>query len=420
MYLKKFTILFILLLLPTIALHTYSQQRFPKPEFETGYEQPDATTPQPRSLALEYIDILMLLVVLSLTSWFAIKKRSRRGILILSVFSLLYFGFYRVGCVCSVGAIQNVALSLFNDNYAVSIPALAFFLIPLIFALFFGRVFCASACPLGAIQDLIVIKPVSLPRWLQKALGIFPYVYLSLAVLYAATGTDFIICRYDPFVGIFRLGAEFHIIILGISFLLIGLFVARPYCRFICPYGVLLNIMSFFSKYHLSISPSECIQCKLCTTSCPFDAINYPAGKKEKADSPQNIRRFILYLALIPVWIFTFGYILSESHIFLSKLHPDVYLADLLVSKPKLNNNTENIDIETFMSSGKSLDTLIEEAKEIQTGFYAGGWFAGGFIGLVIGLILLNQVVFRKREDYQPDKGNCFSCGRCMGYCPVK
>jgi NosR/NirI family nitrous oxide reductase transcriptional regulator len=27
--------------------------------------------------------------------------------------------------------------------------------------------------------------------------------------------------------------------------------------------------------------------------------------------------------------------------------------------------------------------------------------------------------VFRRREDYEPNKGDCFSCGRCMDYCPV-
>jgi NosR/NirI family nitrous oxide reductase transcriptional regulator len=33
---------------------------------------------------------------------------------------------------------------------------------------------------------------------------------------------------------------------------------------------------------------------------------------------------------------------------------------------------------------------------------------------------LVSQVVFRKREDYEPHRGDCFSCGRCMDYCPVK
>ncbi|MDC0584736.1 4Fe-4S binding protein, partial [Bacteroidales bacterium] len=183
------------------------EQRFPKPDFESGYVQPSTTTPEPRSLSLEYIDVLILIGVMALAAYFALKVRSRKGLMWLSIFSLLYFGFYREGCICSVGSIQNMALALFSDSYRISIPVILFFTAPLLFSLFFGRVFCASACPLGVIQDLLIIRPIKLSSGLQKALGLFPYIYLGLAVLYAATGTDFIICRFDPFVGIFRLGA---------------------------------------------------------------------------------------------------------------------------------------------------------------------------------------------------------------------
>ena len=223
---KKIPGYFILLFMILLSLGTLlqGQQRFPKPEFESGYVQPDPTTPEPRSVALEYFDVLILLAVLSLASWLAIKKRSRRGLLWLSVFSLIYFGFYRDGCICSIGAIQNVALSLFDSGYAISITALLFFVLPLLFALFFGRVFCASACPLGAIQDLLVIHPVSVPSWIRKTLGFIPIIYLALSVLLAATGSDFIICRYDPFVGIFRMDGPALMIFLGITFLFLGMF----------------------------------------------------------------------------------------------------------------------------------------------------------------------------------------------------
>ena len=71
-------------------------------------------------------------------------------------------------------------------------------------------------------------------------------------------------------------------------------------------------------------------------------------------------------------------------------------------------------------NSGKSMEMLVNEAKVIRHKFYTGGWIAGGFMGLIIGMTLLNQVVYRRKEDYQPDKGNCYSCARCISYCPVK
>jgi len=418
---KKLKYILLILTLALLSLNSLAQkQRFPKPEFDSGYTQPTTITPEPRALQLEYFDVIILVIVISLASYFAIKKRSRYGILGLSVFTLIYFGFYRNGCICSIGAIQNVTLSFFDPNYAISVTALLFFILPLAFTLFFGRTFCAGACPLGAIQDLVVIKPLNLPKWLNKTLGLIPYIYLSLAVLFAATGTDFIICRYDPFVGIFRMDAKFLMVVLGIAMLLMGMFVARPYCRFLCPYGVLLSWMSRFSKWHLSITPSKCIQCKLCSKSCPFDAINYPTNEKEVVKSGLGPKRFITYAVIIPLWIAAGVFVGAKSHIFLSKANPDVYLAELLISKPEIRNDPDNIDVQTFLSSGKSMQTLVEEAELIQNKFYVGSMMAGGFLGLVIGMTLLNTVVFRKRQDYEPHKGNCFSCGRCMDYCPVE
>lgn len=413
-------LLLILLLLGVFGGNLYAQQqRFPKPEFESGYTQPDTTTPEARITILEFTDVAVLVLVMSLAAWFILKRRSRKGILWLSVFSLFYFGFYREGCVCSVGSIQNITLSLFDPTYIISIPIVLFFVLPLLFSLFFGRVFCAAACPLGVIQDLVIIKPITLPRWLNKSLSFIPYIYLGLAVLLAATKSDFIICRYDPFIGIFRMGAEFSMIVLGIAFLLMGFFVARPYCRFLCPYGVLLGWTSRFSKYHLSITPAECISCKLCEHSCPFDVIDQPTETLKTEEKILNKKRFSLYALLIPLWIVAGGFALSLAHPFLSKAHPDVYLAELLITHPELKNDPNNIDIQTFLASGKPMQQLVEEATIIRQQYKTGSWILGGFLGLVLGVMLMNQFVTRKKTDYTPNKTGCFSCGRCMDYCPV-
>ncbi len=418
---RRIGLLFLLALLVT-GPFLVAQQRFPKPEFESGYVQPSPTTPEPRAVAMEFFDVVVLVAMLALVSWLVIKKRSRRGILWVSIFALVYFGFYRDGCICSIGAIQNVALSIFDPAYAISLTALLFFLAPLLFALFFGRVFCGGVCPLGAIQDLLVIKPVSVPSWVRKALGFIPVLYLGLAVLFAATGSDFIICRYDPFIGIFRMDGPVLMITLGILFLLLGMFFARPYCRVFCPYGVLLSWMSYFSRKHLTITPAECIKCKLCKDSCPFDAIEVPVDQKYRTPgvTRSNLRKFIGYVALIPVLAVLFGWIGSRSHIFLSRVHPDVYLAELMISQPELRADEENLDIQAFLKSGETFDELVQRAGTIREQYRTGGWALGGFLGLVLGVMLMNQVVFRKREDYEPHRGNCLSCGRCMDFCPVE
>ncbi|MFB0552589.1 MAG: 4Fe-4S binding protein, partial [Phycisphaerae bacterium] len=164
---------------------TIGAERFPPPDFvETDHIIPSPTVPGPRQDIYEYIDAVVLLAALGLSSYLVLRKRSRRAIFVLMVLSLLYFGFYREGCVCSVGAVQNIVLSIFDRDYAVPIAIAVFFLLPLVFALFFGRVFCAAVCPLGAVQDLVLLRAVSVPNWLESGLRLFAYVYLAAAVLF--------------------------------------------------------------------------------------------------------------------------------------------------------------------------------------------------------------------------------------------
>jgi len=353
-------------------------------------------------------------------SWLVIKKRSRRGVLYMTLFSIAYFGFFREGCVCSVGSLQNVSLALFHPEYAIPISAILFFILPLLFTLFFGRTFCAGVCPLGAIQDIVIIKPIEIKPWLQKTLGIIPFVYLGLAVLYAATASDFVICRYDPFIGIYRLDGTFIMFLIGAIFLLVGVFIARPYCRFFCPYGVLLNWVSRFSKRHITITPASCIQCKLCENSCPFGAIEKPVAENIKHDKKTMVIRYIGLSVIIPLLIITGGWAGLQVHEVLAKVNPKVSLANEFIEANKNPQNAESLNIESFKSSGKSVDELYKESAVILSQFKIGSWLLGAFIGLVIGISLASLAILTYRKDYEPNRGNCLSCARCVDFCPVK
>ena len=149
--------------------------------------------------------------------------------LALTVFCLVYFGFVRRGCVCSVGSFQNVAEGLFNPGVAVPASVLFFFALPLLMALLFGRVFCAAVCPLGAIQELVARRPRRLPGWANEWLSLIPVVFLGLSVLLAGTGTAYLVCRKDPFIALFRFSGSLPGVAVGLSFLAVGVFVARPY-----------------------------------------------------------------------------------------------------------------------------------------------------------------------------------------------
>jgi NosR/NirI family nitrous oxide reductase transcriptional regulator len=398
---------------------TLAEERFPPPDFvETHHAIPSPTTPNPRQDIYEYIDAVVLLAALGLASYLVLKKRSRRAIFALTIFSLLYFGFYREGCVCPIGAVQNVTLSIFDSEYVIPIVVLAFFLLPLIFTLFFGRTFCAAVCPLGAIQDMVLARPVSIPLWAENGLRLLAYVYLALAVLFAATGSAFVICRYDPFISIFRLTGSLNILILGGCLLLIGVFIGRPYCRFLCPYGVILRQLSRLSKWRVTITPDECIKCRLCEDSCPFGAIRKPTAQWPEAEYHIAKKRLAFLLLLLPVLVFLGGWAGSRLKGVTSQAHETVRLAKQIYLEDA--GQTEEVtDAGTaFRASGQHTSELYKQAAIIRDKFEIGGWMLGGFIGLVIGLKLIGLSIWRRRTEYEADRASCLACGRCYKYCP--
>jgi NosR/NirI family transcriptional regulator, nitrous oxide reductase regulator len=416
---KALPYLIFILLISWHAL-MYAQDRFPRPEFESGYVYATNQMPTQRSQGWEYFDVAILTIALATTTWLALKKRSRQGLIWMSVFSLAYFGFYRQGCICSVGSVQNVALALFNDNYTIPLSALLFFIVPLLFALAYGRVFCAGVCPLGAIQELSGIKPVRLNKTVEILLASVPFIYLSLAVLFAATNSQFLICRYDPFIGIFRLDAPFTMIIFGILLILSGIFLNRPYCRFLCPYGVLLNIFSRFAGKHLTITPAECTNCRLCEEACPYNAI-LPSDSEPERDRPDKSRRtFILYFLFIPLFAVSGAFILYNLAPALSGVNGNVNLAREIRLEKKTGIESVSKAIVAFKESGKTEQELFAEEDLIIGKFRKGAPWAGLFLGSSFGIGMVLFTIKRRRIEYKPDQGKCYSCGRCFRYCPIK
>lgn len=412
----RITVFTIILLAP--SLDALGELRFPPPEFESGYQFPPTTVPPPKVVIYEYIDAAVLLAALLLATYLILKRRSRRAIYVLMISALLYFGFWRDGCICPIGAIQNVTLTIFDSSYAIPITAGIFFVLPLVFTLFVGRTFCGAVCPLGAIQDAVLLHPVAVPRWLESGLRLGAYSYLATAVLFAAIGNSFVICRYDPFVGFFRLTGNWNVLIIGVSLLLIGLFIGRPYCRFLCPYGVLLRQMSRLSRSRVTITPNECIKCRLCEGACPFGAIREPTGDWPEGEYKVAKRRLALFLLLLPVLVAAGGwggYALKER---LARVHPRVRTAERVyleeTGKVEGTTNASN----AFRATGRPSEDLYQEATAIRGRFALGGALLGGFLGLIVAGKLITLSVRRGRSDYEADRAGCFACGRCYQYCP--
>jgi ferredoxin len=419
--LARFPKLFLLFALLAFAFPALAEQRFPPPDFESGHKLPLTTTPPARALALEYADVAVLAACLAVSAWLIYKRRSRRGLIALSIFSMLYFGFWRKGCVCAIGSIQNVALALCDRGYAVPLCALAFFLLPLAVSLFAGRAFCAGVCPHGALQDLVLVRPVKLPPWLEQGLSLLPYVFLGAGVLFAATGSLFLFCQYDPFIPIFRLTGRSLMVVTGVSLLVLGMFVGRPYCRFLCPYGALLKLGGSVAKWRVRVTPDFCTQCRLCEASCPFGAMREPqAGHPEPGGLARERRRLAFLLLLLPLLVAGGAWLGRGFSASAARLDPTVSLAEryLREKDQPVKTGVLTPDDLALDRARENHEELIRSAVGIRQRFLIGAPLFGGWVGLVLGVKLLSLSVRRRRTDYEPDRGDCVACARCFEFCP--
>jgi polyferredoxin len=285
--LLRFVVCIICLMATVFTVMLVAQYQRQPPDFGAAYGFPTPTHPEPREYLVRLLDVAMLALGLGLAAWLILKRRSRTGVVWLSVGAIAYFGFYRKGCICPIGSIQNVVLTLVDPRYHISFGIIAFFFLPLAATLLFGRVFCGGVCALGAVQDLVLVRAVTVPPRLDRALGAIKYVYLGLAVLFAGWGLHlaigpwrldigrrFLICEWDPFVDLFRITGPFHMLAIGAAFIVGGMFVGRPYCRWLCPYGGVLALLSRVAWKNVSITPGKETDCGLCASACAFGAIH--------------------------------------------------------------------------------------------------------------------------------------------------
>jgi len=344
------------------------------------------------------------------------RVRSRRWVLAFSVACLVWFGFVRKGCFCPIGAIQNVAVAI-GQGGGLAWSMAAFIALPLLFALFFGRVFCASVCPLGVLQEIFIIRPQRVPRVLDVPLRLIPLGVLAFGMVCALNGAGYLICRTDPFVGFFRKSAPLSLLLVGTAVLLLGMVVARPYCRYFCPYGVLLEWCSRLAWKPVRITPKDCVNCRLCVGVCPVDAIEVPREALNDTARAHQFRRFAAMLLVMPLLIAGCAGTGWLTGVFVAKAHPLVETAEAIrIATPE----TEDLypHIEAFKKSGVSQEALDAEVQAITNRFRRGSAVAGAFIGFIVALRVLGLSRLRTRSEHEANRFLCIACGRCYPACP--
>ena len=223
------------------------------------------------------VSALLLLLTMVMTS-FLRKSASLRWATL--TYTLLYLGFIDGGFV-SVSHITN-GIKLGPSMFMSDLPTLLIILFTIITTLFWGRVFCSSLCPFGALQDFIAkFVPrhfqMEVPQAIHDKAIYIKYGILAFLLIMALSFSDLSVFQYfEPFGTVFYRSQSILLWLIAAGFLLGTVFINRFYCRYLCPLGAALGVVSLVSPFKIK-RVQQCQVCKVCEHACPTGAIRGPA-----------------------------------------------------------------------------------------------------------------------------------------------
>lgn len=185
-----------------------------------------------------------------------------------------------------IAGLMNLKYWFATGHLPASHPAAMFLLVTFVaIAFLLRKAFCSWLCPVGTLSEYlwragrkIFRRNFQLPRWLDLPLRSLKYLLLGFFVFAIANMSAGAIEQFmrSPYgvvadvrmLNFFRTLSETAAIVLAVL-VLASLLVQNFWCRYLCPYGALLGLASFFSPFRIRRSPRACIDCEKCAKACP-------------------------------------------------------------------------------------------------------------------------------------------------------
>ena len=287
--------------------------------FNTPFLSLDGTSVEMAALLFLFLAVIVISNANRHRQWI------RRGV---QVLSFLVFFYVVYSCLGVFGMIRNglYGLTLVGSAYSESFYWLALPIVIIAVTLLHGPVFCGWICPTGSLQDLSGWVRKRLPRrpgGLSRAqmlgiggaslgfivllvwLGVKKKLFVEDSSLHWAAMLLLLCCLVLAGViddiptrklRIFSLAAIFltavsHMVVTSpvhfaftarddpasalttLVILVAGTFVARSWCRYLCPWGQVIGFLHRFSRLRIQLDDRKCNRCGVCDDHCDVGAI---------------------------------------------------------------------------------------------------------------------------------------------------
>ncbi|MCM1310062.1 MAG: 4Fe-4S binding protein [Bacteroides sp.] len=191
--------------------------------------------------------------------------------------SLLNYGVRCTAVGRWIGGLQLVSAALM-----LALPVLALWLAV---TLMFGRLYCSTVCPLGALIDLGArVRPSSKVYRYRRGLTAVRWLSMAVGAVALVVATPFARAWLEPY-GLYgslvRSVADGRsLVAAAVAALIAGVLMAvayrrgRWFCNSVCPLSAPLGFLGRSAAFHIDINTDMCVQCRRCVDVCKAECIN--------------------------------------------------------------------------------------------------------------------------------------------------
>ncbi|PWT86687.1 MAG: hypothetical protein C5B57_00570 [Blastocatellia bacterium] len=238
----------------------------------------------------------------ALVSFF--RKSVKLKYLALAV-TIAYLGFVKSYLISIVNVFGLIEWNLPYVKYSLAWYLFAIFTV--VSTVLWGRLYCGRLCAFGALTQLMDrVLPArwrhELPPWIDKRAVWVKYIVLGGTLFYFIVTRDRSVYRYvEPFWMFGFHGSTVMWIAVG-ALLVATVFVRNLYCRYLCPIGAALGVLSNLTVFRIK-RWKECNTCKICEKACEWGAIRGPKILVTECVRCDDCERLYMDQQKCPHWI---------------------------------------------------------------------------------------------------------------------